>query len=229
MEKAVLRRTLCRVLVAGSVAWLLVILTACEGFTAAPWPTDYVPIFLPASMFADPAGDEGSPLGIGTYPSVDITDVALGVSTEYLYIRVDFSTPIPSAPVDVSGVWPDPSKWVLNHGFTLFLNVDGQPGDDIIFRCKLRYGGEYLIATYRVDPAPNLNQLIGVGELGEGGSGFNYMIVRYYVEDLGDLFPRGVAVSASFSSFAESYQADREVPVDTAYDNTFLGAWTTPG
>lgn len=223
MESEVVSRALRRILLVAGCMILVMAFTGCPQFIAAPWPTNYAPILT--DQFVDPVGDEMAP--VGAYPSIDVTDLALGVSDDYLYIRIDFSAPIPTAPQDVSGVWPSPADSVKDHGFSFILNVDGQPGFDILFNCKLRYGGGYMLYVLRIEVSPDLDPLVGVGELGEGGSGFDYLIARYDVSNLGSLFPRGTAVSTGFDTFAYAVDIE-ENPVDAASDFVNVGAWTIP-
>jgi hypothetical protein len=223
MERRVVSWALRRILFVVGCAALVFAFIGCPAFIPTPWPTNYAPILT--DQFVDPGGDEMAPAGV--YPSIDVTDLALGISDDYLYIRVDFSAPIPTTPQDVSGVWPSPSESVKDHGFNFILNVDGQPGFDISFICKLRYGEGYILYAFRIGVSPDLEPLVAVGELGEGGSGFNYLIARYDVSNLGSLFPRGAAVSASFDASATAVDYD-ENTADAATDMVAVGIWTIP-
>jgi hypothetical protein len=225
MKRKVVLQTLHRILPVAGCVILVMAYAGCPQFTAPPWPTNYAPILT--DQYVDAVGDEVSPLGVGTYPSIDVTDVALGVDNDYLYIRVDFAVPIPTVHQDVSGVWPFPSEYVKDQGFRLNLNVDGQFGGDVLFTCKLRYGEGYVLYVLSVEVPANLDPLVGVGELGEGGSGYDYLIVRFDVSELGSLFPRGTAVTAGLDASADSVDADDNM-ADSAWDNVSVGVWNIP-
>ena len=226
MKRKVVVRTPSRILPLIGCVILVIAFSGCPQFTAPSWPTNYAPILT--DQYVDAVGDEVSPIGVGTYPSVDVTDVALGMSGDYLYIRVDFSTNIPTAAQDVSGVWPSPSAYVMDHGFYFDLFVDAVPGPDISFRCKLRYGEGYVLYVLSGEIPPNLDPLVGVGEFGEGGSGYDYLIVRFDTSEFGSLFPRGTAVGTSFGSSANAYDSNKDGPVDSAGDMVTVGVWNIP-
>ncbi len=219
---------MCRlILLIVGVALLVIALVGCAQFSAPSWPVDYIPILT--DQFPDPAGDEIVPAG--SYPSVDVTNLALGVFEDYLYIRVDYSAPIPTTAQDVAGIWPAPADSVMDHSFVLNLDVDAGPGFDIdvAFHCKLRYGEGYTIYILNTVIPASLDLLEGIGELGEGGSGFDFLLVRYDVSRLGSLFPRGATVSANFWSRAEDIDAEGGQPGDhEAIDPVGVGFWTIP-
>jgi hypothetical protein len=64
--------------------------------------------------------------------------------------------------------------------------------------------------------------------LGEGGSGYDYVIVRFNVSELRNLFPRGTAVSAGFRAFADSVDDDDRTTGDSAWDDVGVGVWNIP-
>ena len=215
---------MCRlILLIVGVALLVIALVGCAQFSAPPWPVDYIPILT--DQFPDPAGDEIVPAG--SYPPVDVTNLALGVFEDYLYIRVEYSAPIPTTAQDVAGIWPAPAESVTDQSFVLYVDLDAGTGYDMAFVCKLRYGEGYTIYILNAVIQASLDPLEGIGELGEGGSGFDFLIVRYDVSRLGSLFPRGATVWVDFWSRAEDIDVD-DWQAGQATDPVGVGLWTIP-
>lgn len=199
-----------------------------EPFTYdAPWPDDLNAVF--DASFADPSGDqEGLPpemagppySGPVLFPSIDVTDVRLGVDGDFLYMRVQFAGPVPSDVVHVAQAGEVEEQWVKNQGMNVAANVDGDEatggsgegvsGIDIFFAVSFDYGVQAQIyANYEFpdgDVHHHQNQI--VGELGPGGPGHDFAVARYDVSSLGAFFPRGTTVEVGSWSEAESFNAD---------------------
>jgi hypothetical protein len=90
------------------------------------------------------------------------------------------------------------------------LNVDGVDDIDIFFPVGFQYGlrnNVYCNWDF-MDNDVDKNQEHMEGEFGQGGSGYNYAIVRYDMSDLGSFFPRGQTVDIEPASECQSYNAD---------------------
>ena len=68
------------------------------------------------------------------------------------------------------------------------------------------------------------------GELGEGGQGFDYVLVRYKIDELGAYFPLGSTIELGSWSEGESFNSDgtlkyHHFAFDRAIDG---GRWSIP-
>jgi len=182
-----------------------------------PWPEDYTSIF---SYTIDDAGSDsgqdisGAPSYIDEidYPAINVTKVSLGVEGKYLYMRLDYAGDVPSLPYQIAASGNIEAQTVEAQGTNIALEVDNNPdigaiGVDIFFAVNFDYGERTQVyANYDFSGTDDIhenNQHLE-GELGEGGMGYDYVIVRYDTSGLGRFFPRGDTVMVRFWSEAES-------------------------
>ncbi len=215
----------------------------------APWPADMARVL--AKNFQDGGGDQealppamaGPPYsGPVPFPSVDVTRVSVGVDGDFLYMRVEYAGPIPESPVHVLPDGEVEEQWANNQGMNIALNVDGDiqtggggegvSGIDIFFAVSFDYGRQNNIyANWDFpdgDVHHNLHQM--EGEIGEGGPGHNFALVRYDISALGVFFPLGQTVDIGSWSEAESFNADGSLKYHHfAFDRVIDGGtWTLP-
>ncbi len=215
-----------------------------------PWPVNIDAVL--ATVFSDAIGDQellppdqdGPPYsGPVPFPAVDVSEIPVGVEGDFLYMRVDFAGPIPAAPVHIVASGEVEEQWVRNQGMNIALNVDGDAGTggggegvsgiDIFFAVGFDYqrGVNLVYANWDFpdgDLHHNLQQMDG--ELGQGGPGHAFALVRYDVSGLGSFFPRGGTVDIGSWSEAESYNADGSLKYHHfAFDRVIDGgSWTIP-
>ena len=184
---------------------------------ADPWPQDYTSIF---SYAIDDEGSDfdedisGAPSYIDeiNYPAINVTKVSLGVEDNYLYMRLNYAGEVPSLPFQITASGNIEAQIVEAQGTNIALEVDNNPdtgaiGVDIFFAVNFDYGERTQVyANYDfsgTDDIHDNNQHIE-GELGEGGMGYDYVVVRYDTSQMGQFFPRGSMVMMEFWSEAES-------------------------
>ncbi len=239
---------------------VLAVLTGCEKSTSPggsggntfpdPWPSNMGAVLT--TMFTDPAGDqqalppeqEGPPYpGPVPFPAVDVTEIAMGVDGDFLYMRVQFAGPIPTADVHIPADGVVEEQWVRSQGMNVSLNSDGNTatggagegvtGVDVFFAVGFRYGTQTLVYANWDFPDGDVHHAVhnAHGELGSGGPGHDFVVARYRVADLGAFFPRGELVDVGSWSEAESYNADGTLKYHHfAYDRAIDGGhWTIPG
>jgi len=215
-----------------------------DGAASDPWPTDYGAVFT--KFLNDPADDltgfsgESPPYPV-SLPSVDVTQISLGVQGNYLYIRIDYAGVIPTSPVLFPDNPPVEAQTVQNHVTNISMNTDndysigcvgvGFHGVDVLYTIYLGYGlaGVSVYAIYDcVSNTDNYRRQL-IGEFGQGGPGYNYVIVRYNVLDLGILFPRGTTVDVG--GWSEAYSIDLngfELYHHFAFDPLTPTTWMLP-
>lgn len=204
-----------------------------------PWPNDYGVIF--SKFITDPSNDlvpfmPDSPPYPVSYSPVDVTQVSLGVLGNYFYIRVDYTGTIPTASVDISEDPPVESQTVGEHDTTVLMDVDndgmtgGAMGEEVFFQVRFNYGRDTLVgAAYDPVPGTDNYQSWFEGEFGEGGPGHDYVIIRYDVAKLGNLFPRGTNVQVISWSEAMSFDSSgNEFYHHFAFDDVGITTWTLP-
>ncbi len=199
-----------------------------------PWPTDYSGIF--SKFITDPADDlvmlwpDQPPYPV-SYSPVDVTQVSLGVKGNCFYIRIEYVGVIPTGPVDIPEDPPVEAQIVGAQGTNVIMGVnnDGIWGD-VAFSVGFKYG-EWIGVYAHSDRPPGTNnyQFYLEGELGEGGPGHNYVIVRYNDAKLGSLFPRGTTVRVDIWSEAGSFDSSgNEFYHHFAFDVLAITTWTLP-
>jgi hypothetical protein len=215
----------------------------------APWPANMSAVLT--TSFSDPSGDQialppemDAPPYSGPvdFPPVDITGISVGVDGDFLYMRVDYAGIIPSHVIVIPPDGEVEEQSVGNQGMNIALNVDGDAqtggggegvdGIDIFFAVGFDYGISHNVYVNWDFPDGDVhhNQHHAEGELGEGGPGYDYALVRYDISDLGSFFPRGQTVDIGSWSEAESFNADGSLKYhhfafDLAIDG---GSWTIP-
>ncbi|MCU7920048.1 MAG: hypothetical protein KZQ95_17085 [Candidatus Thiodiazotropha sp. (ex Epidulcina cf. delphinae)] len=186
-----------------------------------PWPTDINAVYSVAS--AESSGDhEIAPGGAPPYstpvdyPPVDLIGLSMGVEGGFLYIRFDFAGVIPTATNPVAESGEVEAQTVLGQGISVNFNSDGDlntgaggegiHGIDIFFAFSLEYGRPpYVYADYGF-PDGDIHHPLGHadGELGEGGPGYDYVLLRFLIADFADHFPKGETLDYGGWSEAES-------------------------
>ena len=186
-----------------------------------PWPTDLSAVYT--SHVTDPADDlDIAPGGAPPYaspvdyPPVDVTDISMGVDGEFLYIRYDFAGALPDAPFAVAASGEVEQQTVEHQSISINFNSDddlgtgaggeGIDGIDIFFALVIEYGFETKVYANYGFPDGDIHHHQGqtIGELGPGGPGHDYVILRYKITDLGQYFPRGTTRDFGGWSEAES-------------------------
>lgn len=190
-----------------------------------PWPEDLAAIWT--ETFSDGVGDQealppemaGPPYaGPVPFPSIDVTEIRLGLQGKYLYMEVRFAGPIPGDVVHVTPNGEIEEQWVRNQGMNIALNTDddrgtggsgeGVQGIDIFFALSFDYGVRSNVYANWSFPDGDVhhNEFQMPGELGPGGVGHDHAVVRYDVSDLSPtFFPIGVEVEIGSWSEAESF------------------------
>ena len=215
----------------------------------APWPSNLSTILTTA--FADGVGDQealptwmaGPPYsGPVPFPSVDVTNISVGVDGQFLYMRVDYAGTIPDDAVHFQPAGEIEEQWVENQGMNIALNVDGDIGTggggegvsgiDTFFAIGFDFGVAPNIYSNWDFPDGDVhhNQHHREGELGEGGPGFSYAVARYDLTDLGAFFPFGTTVDVGSWSEAESFNQDGSLKYHHfAFDRVIDGgSWEIP-
>lgn len=186
-----------------------------------PWPADMSAVY--ASYVTDASGDlDIAPGGAPPYsspvdyPPVDVTGLSMGVDGDFLYIRYDFAGNLPQDEHEVAASGEVEQQTVHNQSISINFNSDndlttgaggeGIDGIDIFFALVLEYGIETKVYANYGFPDGDIHNHLGhaPGELGEGGSGYNYIVLRYKISDLGAYFPLGTTREFGGWSEAES-------------------------
>ena len=186
-----------------------------------PWPSDIHSVYTLTS--SEPSGDLDIAPG-GTppysepvnYPPVDVTGLSMGIMEDFLYIRFDFAGVIPVAEDPVAASGEVETQTVLGQSISVNFNSDGDlatgaggegiDGIDIFFAFSLDYGHPpYVYANYGF-PDGDIHHHLGHsdGELGEGGPGYDYVVLRFRISDFADYLPRGETLDYGGWSEAES-------------------------
>lgn len=206
------------------------------------WPADTAPLL--SEVWADASGDflathpgEAPPMVI-PHPPGDATRIAYGIEGNFLYLRLDFAAPIPSAPVAVAATGGVGPQTVDSQSMSLVINADGDTttgggaspwleGVDLFVAISLRYGVDNLayINFDFINGDLHLNRQQVKGVVGEGGPGTTFVVARYDVSSIPAAFlPRGSVVRVG--SWIES-ESDlfHEMAVDTVLVDQ---AWRVP-
>jgi len=217
---------------------------------AAPWPDDLDAVFT--KVFEDATDDQvalpvdmaGPPYsGPVPFPPADVRRVSVGVDGRFLYMRVDY---LGSIPIDVVHQQPSgeiEDQWVKDQGMNIAMNVDGDidtgadgegvHGIDIFFAVAFDFGMRAKVYANWDFPDGDVHhhQNHSEGELGIGGPGYDYAVVRYDTSTMGAFFPRGATVDVGSWSEAESFDADGSLKYHHfAFDRVIDGGtWTIPG
>jgi hypothetical protein len=182
-------------------------------------------------------GGGAPPWGVPDYPPADLESIRLGVADGYLYMRVEFAGTIPRGPVHLQASGAMEEQIVQEQGMNVSLDVDnndatgGPGGVDIFFAVAPRYKWDVLVyanwdfAEGDMDQARQQRD----GQLVAGGRGYDYVVVRYPVGDLGFYFPMGETVGVMAWSEAESVDPQGNVLYHHfAFDPVADTTWTIP-
>ena len=207
-----------------------------------PWPSDLTSTLTEVRL--DLTGDWIT--GVGTDPDLVIpyapTDVvrsAYGVDDDFFYLRLEFAGTIPSVPQDIPGNPPDfVSQTATGQVSSFVINTDGNDtsggqanpwanGVEIFFAFVIEYGLRidiYANYDFANDDLHQHRQQV-LGELGAGGPGTNFMLMRWDVSQLPPaFFPRGQTVTVGQWTEGET-NLIHEMAIDTAIEH---GTWTIP-
>ena len=158
------------------------------------------------------------------YPPVDIDKIKMGVDENHLYIKVEFVGEIPDEVIHIPAQNSVAEQWVKNQGMSVNMNSDGDEqtgaggegvkGIDIFFGLGFDYGKwSQAYANYGFpdgDIHHNQGQIEGV--IGEGGQGYDYVIIRFDISLLpAQYWPKGTTVDIGSWSEAESFDHDNNV------------------
>ncbi|MDH3891638.1 MAG: hypothetical protein OEV49_11190 [candidate division Zixibacteria bacterium] len=175
------------------------------------------------------------------FPSVDVTQIILGVDNGFLYMRVDFAGVIPSETVVIDSSGEIEHQNVTNQGMNIALNSDndldtgangeGVWGVDIFFAVGFTYGQHSMVYAnwdFSNHDVHLHNQQL-YGEAGLGGQGYDHVVVRYKISGLGSYFPLGTTIEFGSWSEAESYNDDGSLKYHHfAFDPFTAVTWTIP-
>lgn len=150
------------------------------------------------------------------YPPIDVVALSMGTDELFLYIRFDFAGNIPTAIDPVSHNGEIEQQQVLGQSISINFNSDndlstgaggeGIDGIDIFFAFSLEYGKPpYVYANYGF-PDGDIHNHLGQadGELGAGGPGSSYVLLRFLLSDVADYLPRDRTLDYGGWSEAES-------------------------
>ena len=198
---------------------------------AEPWPADMSAVY---TITVNDTVDDleiapgGAPPYMTDYPPVDVVGVSLGVDGDFLYVRFDFNAALPTGDVTIPDSPPVEAQIVENQSISVNFNSDGDlatgaggegiDGIDIFFALVLEYGFEYMVYTNFGFPDGDIHHHQGhaEGELGDGGPGFDYAVLRFRISDFSAYFPRGETLEFGGWSEAES----------TLYHHFAFDPWT---
>ena len=218
------------------------LLSACDADTPT-WPVEDESIFT--VTFVDEADDlvalpaYSAPV---SYPPVDIRRIRLGVAGDYLYMLVDFGATIPEEPVHIRRSGEIEEQWVRNQGMNVALNSDGSrdtggagegvDGIDIFFAIAFAYGARVEVYANYDFPTRDVHLNRGhlKGELGRGGPGHDFALVRYDISTVRSYLPPSLPLEVGSWSEAESYDARGDLKYHHfAFDRVIDGGiWTIP-
>lgn len=211
-----------------------------------PWPTSYSSILT--SSGTDPSNDmvkapqDSPPYSAPiNYPASDVTRVSYGIQGKYLYMRFDLAGVLPTAPVVIVRSGEIEPQTVARQGFNFSVDADnnnqtgvwgeGLAGIDIQYAVALFYGDHTTAyANFDFPPFgdphfgdPHYNRGHVEGEIGGGGPGSAYILIRFDTSTLGAYLPRGTTVEVGGWSEAES-----NLYHHFAFDPLTPGTWSIP-
>jgi len=189
---------------------LALIIVGCkDNINIISWPNNYTEIFkkeiVDEANDCIKAPDEAPPYNVTiNYSSIDVTKVYLGVTGNYLYMRLDFNGNIPVSNVSITANGEVENQIVMSQGTNVAFDVDNNDntglfgeelnGMDIFFAYTVIYDSiDMAYAKYDFPTANTTDESRGHldGEVGPGGPGYNYVIIRYNISNLGNYFPIG--------------------------------------
>ncbi|MCU7943686.1 MAG: hypothetical protein KZQ87_13500 [Candidatus Thiodiazotropha sp. (ex Cardiolucina cf. quadrata)] len=199
-----------------------------------PWPNDINAVYT--ATISESSNDyEVAPGGAPPYttpvhyPPVDVIGLSMGIDNGFFYIRFDFAGPIPTTAVPITATGEIEAQTVNGQGISVNFNSDGDintgaggegiDGIDLFFAFSLEYGEPPYIYTNYGFPDGDIHHHLGHsdGEMGEGGPGYDYVVLRFLISVFTDYFPGGNTLDYGGWSEAESslyhhYAFDPMVP-----------------
>ncbi len=208
-------------------------------------PADKADLALahPRGRISDPPGDyqpalEGSPPG-GTFafPAIDISKIIFATDSESLYVKAQMNGVIPSKPVTAEGF-----NEVIGLKIRIALNTDRNTTTGVVadkgaemvltYNANLQAGRETASFFSGIKGASSSATGTGtafgnaletqygshrIGRLVEGGIGSDYVVLAYYLEDLGlangqefDVHACAAASTPNWSAFSYDEAPNRE-------------------
>lgn len=210
--------------------------------STTPWPSSYDDIFR--YTITDASGDlqlanSDQPPHLIQFAPMDVTKIQLGFSGEYLYLRVDYADTIPQLPVELTANDTVEAQLIKNQSISVVIDADNSDtsgasgesvkGVDIFFALNFIYGSYSLQYANFDFPGTDIHIYNGdtKGELGEGGPGTTYAIVRYKKEAFQHLLSPGKTVEIGGWAESESYDAMGKLKYHHfAFDAFTPGVWT---
>lgn len=208
----------------------------------APWPSDYTSIFT--YTISDESNDlvlanSDQPPHLVQFAPMDVTKIQLGFSGDYLYVRVDYADTIPTAPVVLEANDTVEAQTIKNQSISIVIDTDNSDatgasgesvkGVDIFFALNFLYGS-YSMQYANFDfPGTDIHIYNGdtKGELGAGGPGTTYAVVRYKRADFSTFLSPGKTVEIGGWAESESYDDKDSLKYHHfAFDAFTPGAWT---
>lgn len=186
-----------------------------------PWPTDinsvYTTTISESSNDNEIAPGGAPPYSTAVYyPPADVIGLSMGIEDGFFYIRFDFAGVIPTTDIPVSAAGEIEAQTVTAQGISVNFNSDGDlntgaggegiDGIDLFFGFSLEYGEPpYVYANYGF-PDGDIHHPLGHsdGEMGEGGPGYQYVVLRFMISDFADYLPSGETLDYGGWSEAES-------------------------
>ncbi|MCG8015270.1 MAG: hypothetical protein JAY97_03555 [Candidatus Thiodiazotropha sp. 'RUGA'] len=150
------------------------------------------------------------------YPPVDLIALSMGTDELFFYIRFDFASDIPTEKDPIPSDGAIEAQQVLSQSISINFNSDGDlstgaggegiDGIDIFFAFSYKYGTPpYVYANYGF-PDGDIHNHLGQadGEMGEGGPGYSFVILRFLLSDVADYLPQDQTLDYGGWSEAES-------------------------
>lgn len=198
--------------------------------TDVPWPEDLELIWL--YNITDPLGDfenvseiEG-PQTIIPYPPCDILSVKWGIHGEFFYLQVEYADIIPNQNVSIQ------SNLVHGQSMSVAFDTDNNSSSGTLWGVEVFFAVGYIYEESSVKVYAGFDflnedihsmQRSEPGELGFGGIGYDYVIVRYNLTILGDAFPGGY-----FTPWWSWSEAESDIFHHFALDELGQGNWSCP-
>lgn len=198
------------------------LLVACsdDETSTPPWPSSYDGIFT--YTIEDESGDlilasSDQPPHLIQFAPMDVRKIQLGFFGDYLYLRVDYSDTIPLQPVSLEANDTVEAQQIRNQSISVVIDSDNSDatgasgesvkGVDIFFALNFIYGSYSLQYANFDFPGTDIHNNNGdtKGELGEGGPGTTYAIVRYKRADFDQFLAPGKTVEIGGWAESESY------------------------
>jgi len=225
--------------------FFLIACSSSDSILDSPYEADWVgdASAAMAESLSDPTddfelGDGGAPPYSSpvAYSPIDVTQVVFGLVGNYLYLQLDFNGIIPTGPQTIPASGEVEQQHVLSQSFNFAMDTDrsdatggsggGIDGVDLCFGVRVDYGSSLQMdATYGVPSGPARTSGPQLqGELGAGGPGTNYVLMRFDVSGISPtILPRGESVEVGGWAVAASDLYD-----DLSTDTLRSGSWFVP-